>query len=177
MTHHTTEDLKDQLQRHGRTLTSAGLASGVRRRRRAGSVVLAGAVTIPVSVGLGNRPITLPQVARHPSATETGLKLSWVATRSELNDAEAENIVNGVLKWRSRRRSVQSRLDGKAARDLHRDLFGDVWAWAGSYRGYELNIGVEFWQVSTAVRHLTEDAKYWFAAGGVMKDLSMVRAP
>ncbi len=32
MTHHTTEDLKNQLQRHGRTLTSAGLASGVRRR-------------------------------------------------------------------------------------------------------------------------------------------------
>lgn len=28
-------------------------------------------MTIPVSVGLGNRPITLPQVAGHPSATAT----------------------------------------------------------------------------------------------------------
>jgi Fic-DOC domain mobile mystery protein B len=94
-----------------------------------------------------------------------GLKLSWISTREELNDAEAENILAGVTKWQRRRLSFERLLDDKAVRDLHRDLFGQVWSWAGAYRTSELNIGIAFYQVPMAVRDLTQDAVYWFDDG------------
>ncbi|HTR71784.1 MAG TPA: hypothetical protein VMH41_16335 [Mycobacteriales bacterium] len=67
-----------------------------------------------------------------------GLKLSWVTDRNDLNAAEADNIRSGSLKWESRTRKLEALLDDKAVRDLHRDMFGDVWAWAGRYRRREM---------------------------------------
>ncbi|GAB7005384.1 mobile mystery protein B [Nocardioides sp. AN3] len=101
-------------------------------------------------------------------AQREGLKLSWIASRGELNEAEADNILAGVTKWQRRKLTLETLLDDRAVRDLHRDLFGDVWKWAGRYRTEDLNIGVEFWQVSVAVRNLVDDAVYWFGEGSTM---------
>jgi Fic-DOC domain mobile mystery protein B len=92
-----------------------------------------------------------------------GLKLTYIADRAELNEAEAENILLGTRKWQRRSHQLHALLDDKTVRDLHRDMFGEVWRWAGSYRLTDLNIGVDWHQVQLAVRDLTEDAKYWFA--------------
>jgi fido (protein-threonine AMPylation protein) len=53
-----------------------------------------------------------------------GLKLTYITTRSELNEAEQENI----LRARHGRRhpTLQALLDDKYLRDLHRAMFGDV---------------------------------------------------
>jgi Fic-DOC domain mobile mystery protein B len=99
----------------------------------------------------------------------TGLKLTYIATRDELNEAEADNILQGVAMWQRRSLSLAVLCDDKRVRDLHRDMFGDVWAWAGRYRSEDLNIGVEFWRVPTAVRDLVEDARYWFAEGSTFE--------
>lgn len=92
-----------------------------------------------------------------------GLKLSWVATKADLNDAEAQNILEGTLTWQRRKRRLQDLLDDQVVRALHKDLFGDVWSWAGQYRTVDLNIGVHWYEVAMTVRDLTEDAKYWFS--------------
>ena len=63
-----------------------------------------------------------------------GLKLAWVTTSAELDDVETDNILSGTEKWQRRRPALHTLLDDKFARGLHRDMFGDVWAWAGSYR-------------------------------------------
>jgi Fic-DOC domain mobile mystery protein B len=99
-----------------------------------------------------------------------GLRPTWIATRSDLNDAEAQNILDGMLKWQRRPRRLDGLLDDKVIRDLHRDLFGDVWSWAGAYRRTDVNIGVSWYEVPTRVRDLTEDAKCWFADAGVTTD-------
>jgi Fic-DOC domain mobile mystery protein B len=99
----------------------------------------------------------------------TGLKLTYIATRDELNEAEADNILDGIAKWERRTLTLEVLCDDRTVRDLHRDLFGDVWAWAGSYRRQDLNVGVEFWRVSMAVRDLVEDARYWFAEGSTVE--------
>ena len=97
-----------------------------------------------------------------------GLRLSWVTTRSELNEAEADNILAGVTKWQRRRFSLAKLLDVTTVRALHRDMFGDVWKWAGNYRTEELSLGIDFWHVPVAVPDLVADAQYWFAAGSTM---------
>jgi hypothetical protein len=68
-----------------------------------------------------------------------------VTTHGELNELEAENILSG---WRWALRSTKSRmpemLTGTFLRQLHKQMLGEVWEWAGQYRLLELaNIGVD----------------------------------
>lgn len=63
-----------------------------------------------------------------------GLRLSWVATRADLDAAEQVSITTGLRRRRWRRPSTPDLLDDLAVRDLHRDLFAEVWTWAGLLR-------------------------------------------
>ena len=97
-----------------------------------------------------------------------GLKLSWVTTRSDLNQAEAENILKGSLRWRRRARpTARGRLtppvllDPLVARRLHRDMFGEVWVWAGTYRQRATNIGVAPASIQVDVVNLLADTTLW----------------
>ena len=90
-----------------------------------------------------------------------GLIPSWVATRADLNEAEQRNIVTGLDRRRWRRPSVDVMLDDLTVRDLHKDMFGAVWRWAGTYRRREASIGIDPVRVSTSVRDLMEDARLW----------------
>lgn len=92
-----------------------------------------------------------------------GLKPSWIVDRADLNAAEADNIAAAIAKWERRPRSTETLLDDKCVRDVHRDMFGNVWAWAGAYRTRELSIGIDPFSISVELKNLVEDAKYWFA--------------
>jgi Fic-DOC domain mobile mystery protein B len=82
-----------------------------------------------------------------------------IATRSDLHAAEERSIATALLRRRSPTPPVL--LDDAYLRRLHRDLFGAVWTWAGTYRRRVTNIGIEPAQISTAVRALTDDALGW----------------
>ena len=86
------------------------------------------------------------------------LRPTWIATRADLNAAEAENIASGVAWARRGRRDI---LTDKYIRALHRRMFMDVWRWAGEYRHTERNIGIELYRIAVEVRLLLDDAKYW----------------
>ena len=92
-----------------------------------------------------------------------GLKYDHVTTRLELDELEQANIEQG-LTWVSRRRRG-SIFDDEFIRLLHRQLFGDVWQWAGEYRKTEKNLGVEPHRISTEVRILLDDARFWKERG------------
>ena len=57
--------------------------------------------------------------------------------------------------------SVDQLLDDAYLRCLHRDMLGNVWAWAGRYRMSDSNIGLPFEQVPGAMRALVLDATAW----------------
>lgn len=88
-----------------------------------------------------------------------GLKPKHVTTRGQLDELEQANIQAG-LRWlaRSRRKDV---LSDEFLRALHKRLFGEVWAWAGSYRRTEKNIGIDPLQIGVQLRMLADDARYW----------------
>ena len=91
------------------------------------------------------------------------LRLSWVATRGDLNEAEQSNILAARRKRRWRTPSANGLLDDLAVRTLHRDMFGQVWTWAGTYRNSEVKIGVAPHEISVFVRDLMDDTRLWVA--------------
>lgn len=90
------------------------------------------------------------------------LKQSWITHRRDLNEAEQANIVSGAV-WARRRRDtrIASLLTEDFARELHRRMFNDVWAWAGTYRMTPRNIGIEAYRIPLELPSLFDDVRYW----------------
>jgi Fic-DOC domain mobile mystery protein B len=83
---------------------------------------------------------------------------TYITLRRELNEAEQVNIA-GALRWlSSRKRKV---LDERFLRTLHKQMFGQVWRWAGTYRQTARNIGVDAWRIPMDVAGAIDDARYW----------------
>ncbi|MDE1466910.1 mobile mystery protein B [Aurantiacibacter sp. D1-12] len=83
---------------------------------------------------------------------------SYITLRRELNEAEQVNIAS-AMKWLSSQRG--DILDEKFLRRLHKEMFGQVWKWAGDYRTTARNIGVEAYRIGTEVVQAIDDARYW----------------
>lgn len=95
-------------------------------------------------------------------AQRDGLLQSWITTRSDLNEAEEENIVKGAAWARQRRREKPAvMLTDGFIKALHKAMFGDVWKWAGAYRRNELNIGVAPYLVATEMAGMLSDVRFW----------------
>jgi len=103
-----------------------------------------------------------PEGATPLSADEiVGLKHKHVTTRNELDQLEQANIQSG-LEWLKRTRN-KDMLNETFVRELHKQLFGDVWKWAGTFRRTEKNIGVDPLQIPEKLRMLLDDLRYWIA--------------
>ena len=88
-----------------------------------------------------------------------GLLQTWITYRRDLNAAEQTNIAAGtVWAWRVRRRNL---LEETFLRQLHKRLFGDVWAWAGEFRRTGRNIGIETVRIPVEIKTAFDDARYW----------------
>ncbi|HQU44044.1 MAG TPA: hypothetical protein PK867_14590, partial [Pirellulales bacterium] len=76
--------------------------------------------------------------------------------------AEAENILKATLKYLAGRPSRRTaRFDVNWMVKLHREMFGDVWRWAGEIRSRDLNIGVPFYHVRPELQALADDLAAW----------------
>lgn len=92
-----------------------------------------------------------------------GLIPAYITYRHELNAAEQINIAKaqaGLLR-RRRQPTPAELIDEAHIKRLHRQMFADVWRWAGQYRRSDKNIGVQWMQVPVEMRNLIEDASTW----------------
>ena len=87
---------------------------------------------------------------------------SYITLRSELNEAEQANILEAEEWAFARKRDV---LDERFLKTLHKRMFGRVWRWAGQFRQSERNIGVDAYRISTDLRQLIDDCRYWIENG------------
>lgn len=97
-----------------------------------------------------------------PIDDRSGLLLKHVRSRRQLNAAEAMNIQKAVVKYLAARPSARSapfHLDW--CLKLHREMFGDVWNWAGTVRRTDLNLGVPPFRIEIDLQQLTDDLRYW----------------
>lgn len=93
-------------------------------------------------------------------AEEEGLIPAHVTTRSELNELEQANILEAET-WLLKRRRRKTVLETAFLKELHRQMFGQVWKWAGAYRRADRNIGVHWPKISYEIEKLCGEAKYW----------------
>lgn len=87
-----------------------------------------------------------------------GLIPGHITTLGELNEWEEQNI----LKARARLRTVRSKkdpLDEGFIFDLHRQMFGETWRWAGKARTKETVVGVDPAQVRVSVHDALADTR------------------
>jgi Fic-DOC domain mobile mystery protein B len=91
-------------------------------------------------------------------AEQRDLIAPGIAFRGELNAAERDNILRGQ-EWALRRR--RDVLTEVFIRNLHKQMFGDVWRWAGEFRTSERNLGVPHYEIRAAIRQLLDDANGW----------------
>jgi Fic-DOC domain mobile mystery protein B len=87
-----------------------------------------------------------------------GLRPSWVSTRGELNQVEADNIFAARV-WAFERRGRLWYIQPDQLDLLHERMLGDVWSWAGHRRRRETNIGVDPDQIPIALHDLCDDVR------------------
>ncbi|MHC4563300.1 MAG: mobile mystery protein B [Planctomycetota bacterium] len=97
-----------------------------------------------------------------PLDNVSGLKLKYVRTRGQLFEAEYRNVAKAVTKYLARK---PSRRTAPFTREwtlrLHREMFGDVWLWAGQIRRSEKRPGIPPRAIEIEMAKLLGDADYW----------------
>ena len=93
-----------------------------------------------------------------------GLKYPHIETRGELDQLEQQNIQEGY-NWLKRQRKFKDFISEAFVIELHIQLFGSVWSWAGSFRNSDKNIGIDHLYIGVELRNLLEDARYWLEHG------------
>lgn len=81
-----------------------------------------------------------------------------VTTRGELDQLEQVNIQEGLI-WLKKLKSPELFTEGFVC-DLHKQLFGQVWQWAGSFRKTEKNIGVDPIRIAVDLHLLLDDTNF-----------------
>ncbi len=82
-----------------------------------------------------------------------------ITTRTELNDAEFINISKATQKYfLSRKKFLFSLANIYQA---HKDMFGNVWKWAGKKRTTNKNIGVDKVYIDIELKKFIDDLDYW----------------
>jgi len=87
-----------------------------------------------------------------------GLLPKYISTREELNDAEFKNINEASKKYFLSKKKIQ--LNIYNLYNIHKEMFGKVWKWAGKKRKTEKNIGVDKTQIDVELKKLVDDLEY-----------------
>ncbi|MEO2018954.1 MAG: mobile mystery protein B [Fuerstiella sp.] len=96
----------------------------------------------------------------------SGLKDKTIRTRSQLVAAEARNIAKALRRYTLSRPSKRlAPFDFSWALKLHRQMFDDVWEWAGQLREKDLNLGVNVHQINEELYRLLDDRPHWHEFG------------
>lgn len=106
---------------------------------------------------------------------KNGLLISTIATRSELDEFEQQNIEQAIQWVMGRSFKLEMVFTEDFIRTVHKRMYGDVWAWAGDFRKTNKNIGVDKWQISTELKCLLDDAKYWHENSVYLPDEIAIR--
>jgi Fic-DOC domain mobile mystery protein B len=111
------------------------------------------------------------QVGGETPIDPSGLKnRGSITNRSELAAVEALNINRAFLKYLGSRPSSRSApFDFEWLLQLHDEMFGDVWEWAGKTRTRDVNLGAPHHQVIEQLAALVDDLHSWSGYGHTLE--------
>lgn len=83
-----------------------------------------------------------------------------VRTQGALNQAEQSNILR-ARDWSLGSRLIKTALlTDRTVRRIHKEMFGGVWRWAGTYRRSDKNIGCHWLEIPMRVRQVCDNFRY-----------------
>jgi Fic-DOC domain mobile mystery protein B len=91
----------------------------------------------------------------------SGLKVRGISTLHELHFHEAANIANAIVDYLRQGKRKHINFGLESAKSLHKDMFCDVWDWAGTFHTCDLNIGCPWTQIQEKFYDLLEDVQVW----------------
>jgi len=92
----------------------------------------------------------------------SGLKIKNIRTRAELDVVEADNILDAYLSYTMNVEQLKKvKFDTAFLQQLHTDMFGNVWSWAGDFRTTQTSIGIETINIRQALYRLMDDLIFW----------------
>ena len=89
------------------------------------------------------------------------LLIPTIVNRGELDEFEQKNIEEAFRWLIGRRFKAEVVFTEEFVRKLHKQMYGNVWGWAGQFRKTDKNIGIDKWQIPVALRTLNDDAQLW----------------
>lgn len=90
-----------------------------------------------------------------------GLLIETIATKGELDEFEQQNIEESMQWVIGKKFKAKDVFTEKFICNLHKRMFGNVWAWSGSFRRTDKNIGIDKYQIPVALKVLCDDAFFW----------------
>lgn len=109
-------------------------------------------------------------IADESPVDPSGLRRKGITTRAELNAVEAQNVGKAVLKYLGQKPNRKSApFTYGWSLQVHRDMFGDVWRWAGKPRLRDLSIGVPWATIPERLFNLLKDFQVWEGMDAVEK--------
>jgi Fic-DOC domain mobile mystery protein B len=95
-----------------------------------------------------------------------------LTTQAELNEWEQLNIGEGDKWARKQRKDI---LSENFLRQLHRQMFGETWKWAGEFRKFDKYIGVDWLHIGVELKKLLDDVRYQIEHGSFPADETAIR--
>ncbi len=89
-----------------------------------------------------------------------GLLIKSITTRGELDELEQLNIENAIEWTFNRKFNKDTILTEGFVKALHKNMLGEVWKWAGTFRKSNKNIGVDWIRIGAELRVLLDDTKF-----------------
>jgi len=90
-----------------------------------------------------------------------GLLIETISTKAELDEFEQLNIEE-ALQWAFGKKFKPKQVfTEKFICNLHKRMYGNIWAWAGTFRKTDKNIGVDKYQIPMKLKVFCDDALYW----------------
>lgn len=94
-------------------------------------------------------------------AEKEGLLIETISTKLDLDEFEQLNIEEALQWVFSKKFKAKQVFTEKFICDLHKRMYGNIWAWAGQFRKTNKNIGVDRHQIATQLKMLCDDALFW----------------
>jgi len=102
-----------------------------------------------------------------------GLKFKHIETLGQLDQMEQVNIQSGLM-WLDKQKNTDI-LTVSFTLELHKQLFGKIWDWAGTFRQSEKNIGIKPLYLSIELKNLLDDMLAWIDFGTYKQKESALR--
>ncbi|MDI1317905.1 mobile mystery protein B [Flavobacterium sp.] len=93
---------------------------------------------------------------------QEGLKIPSITTREELDEFEQLNIEKAIQWTFGKKLKAEQLFSEKFIKDLHKQMYGEVWKWAGTFRTSEKNIGSKSYLISVELKLLLDDVLFWY---------------